>query len=488
MDVNEIINILKNPSQKDIELITKAFEFSQKAHDGQERFSGEPYFIHPFETAKTLARLQLDTPTIAAGLLHDVCEDCLITGEKTNIDERVIKKEFGEEIAFLVGGVSKLGTLKYRGEEQKIENLRKMFLAMAKDIRVIIIKLADRLHNMETLQYIPLEKQKRVTLETMEIYAPLANRLGMGNFKGQLEDLAFPFVYPEEYKRLKELIRGKYEEKEKDLALIKYKLAEELKKNGLENVRINSRIKHLYSLFKKLKRPEINMDINQVYDLIALRVIVNTIEECYKVLGIIHKMWKPLPGRIKDYIALPKPNGYQSLHTTVFSEGGKITEIQIRTEKMHEESEYGIAAHWAYEESGKPDSGGKFNPRLGWVNQLIEWQRGVSKSKDFLETLRIDFFKDRVFCFTPKGDVIDLPEGATAIDFAYAVHSEIGNRAVGAMVNNKFVSLDSILKNGDIIEIKTQKNKKPSMEWLKHTKTSFARKQIRSSLKNKIIG
>lgn len=486
MNVNEIINILKNPSQKDIELITKAFEFSQRVHEGQKRFSEEPYFTHPFETAKTLARLRLDTPTIAAGLLHDVCEDCLITGEKTHIDEKILKKEFGEEIAFLVGGVSKLGTLKYRGEEQKIENLRKMFLAMAKDIRVILIKLADRLHNMETMQYVPREKQKRIALETLEIYAPLANRLGMGNFKGQLEDLAFPFIYPEEYKKLKELIKDKYEQKEKELAIIKYKLKEELKKNGLENIRMDSRIKHLYSLFKKLQRPEINMDINQVYDLIALRIIVNTVEECYKVLGIIHYLWKPLPSRIKDYIALPKPNGYQSLHTTVFADGGKITEIQIRTKKMHEEAEYGIAAHWAYEESGKPDSGGKFNPRLVWVNQLIEWQRDVSKSKDFLETLRIDFFKDRVFCFTPKGDVIDLPEGATAIDFAYAVHSEIGNRAVGAFVNNKFVSLDSILKNGDIVEIQTQKNKKPSIEWLKHTKTSFARKQIRSALKERI--
>jgi GTP pyrophosphokinase len=482
MEVKEIINIFKDPSQKDIELITRAFEFSQKVHEGQKRFSEEPYFAHPFETAKTLANLHLDASTIAAGLLHDVCEDCLLTGEKTHIDEKILKKEFGEEIAFLVAGVSKLGILKYSGEEQKIENLRKMFLAMAKDIRVILIKLADRLHNMETLQYVPREKQKRIALETLEIYAPLANRLGMGNFKGQLEDLAFPFIYPEEYKKLKELIKDKYEQKEKELAIIKYKLKEELKKNGLENIRMDSRIKYLYSLFKKLQRPEIDMDINQVYDLIALRIIVSSIEECYKVLGIIHKIWKPLPGRIKDYIALPKPNGYQSLHTTIFADGGKITEIQIRTEKMHEEAEYGIAAHWVYEESGKPDSGGKFNPRLVWVNQLIEWQRGVSQSKDFLESLRIDFFKDRVFCFTPKGDVIDLPEGASAIDFAYAVHSEIGNCAVGALVNNKFVSLETILKNGDIVEIQTQKNKKPSIEWLKHTKTSLARKQIKKRL------
>lgn len=478
--VKEIIHILKNPSKSDIELITKAFEFAKQTHEGQKRLSGEPYFIHPFETAKTLSHLQLGAKMIAAGLLHDVYED-------TGVTEKEIKKEFGEEIAFLIEGTTKLGTLKYRGVERQIENLRKMFLAMAKDIRVVLIKLADRLHNMKTLHYVPKEKQARIARETLEIYAPLASRLGMGEIKGQLEDLAFPYVYPEEYEKVTEIMKGKYEQKEKKLSRVKHEIEKELKKNSAGPVKIDSRVKHIYSLFKKLQQPDVDMNINNIYDLIALRILVKTVEECYRVLGIIHTLWKPLPGRIKDYIAIPKPNGYQSLHTTVFATDGEITEIQIRTEKMHEEAEHGIAAHWAYTESGKPDKGGKFHPHLAWVNQLIEWQKslpgqaGTPQPKDFLETLRIDFFKDRVFCFTPKGDVIDLPEGATAIDFAYSVHSEIGNCAVGAMVNNKFVSLNTTLKNGDIVEIKTQKNKKPSLEWLEHAKTSFARKQIKSA-------
>lgn len=483
MEVNNIIKILKNPSEDDINLISKAYGFAKEAHEGQKRFSGEPYFIHPFETAKTLARLQLDSATVAAGLLHDICEDCLVTGAKTPINDKILKKEFGEDVAFLVSGVSKLGTLKYKGEKRMIENLRKMFLAMAKDIRVVLIKLADRLHNMKTLEYVSGEKQKRIAVETLEIYAPLANRLGMGEIKGQLEDLAFPFVCPEKYKKVKEVIKDNYEKKEKELLKIKYKLSEELKKNGLENVKMDSRIKHLYSLFKKLQRPSVNMNIKEVYDLIALRVIAGTVEDCYKILGVIHKMWKPLPAKIKDYIAVPKPNGYQSLHTTVFADGGKITEIQIRTEKMHKEAEYGIAAHWAYEEAGKPKKGARVHSRLSWINQLIEWQKEISKSKNFLKTLKIDFFKDRVFCFTPKGEVIDLPEGATAVDFAYAVHTDIGNNAVSALVNNKFVPLNYALKNGDLVEIQTQKNKKPSAELLRHAKTSLAKKQIKSSLK-----
>lgn len=482
MDVNDIINTLKSPSKSDIELITKAFEFAQKAHIGQERFSGETYFIHPFETAKTLAKLQLDAKAISAGLLHDVCED-------NGITEKELKKEFGEEISFLVVGVTKLGKLKYRGDKLQVENLRKMFIAMAKDIRVVLIKIADRLHNMQTLNYVPKIKQERIALETLQIYAPLANRLGMGEFKGKLEDLAFQYAYSEKYKEVTKLIKGKYEQKEKQLAKVKYQLREELDKNGIENIQVDSRVKHIYSLFKKLNGSDIEMNINKVYDLIAIRIITKTIEECYKILGIIHKIWKPLPGKIKDYIAVPKPNGYQSLHTTIFATEGKITEIQIRTKKMHEEAEHGIAAHWAYAESGKPKEGGKFNPKLSWVKQLIDWQKDLPvqkdnlKPKDFLETLRIDFFKDRVFCFTPKGDVIDLPEGATAIDFAYAIHSDIGNHASGAKVNYKFLSLDSILKNGDIVEIQTQKNKKPSLEWLKHTRTLFAKKQIKSALK-----
>ncbi len=476
MNVKEITDLLKNPSEKDIELINKAFDFAKRTHDGQKRYSGEPYFVHPYETAKILASLHMDSPTITAGLLHDTCED-------GGVEEKIIKKEFGGEIAFLISGVTKLGNIRYRHEEKGIiENLRKMFLAMAKDARVILIKLADRMHNMRTLQYVPQEKQKRIAVETLEIYAPLANRLGMGEIKGQLEDLAFPFIYPEEYQQVKELLTHEYENKQKDLAKIKYKLLEELKKNGLEDIKIDSRIKHLYSLFRKLQKYD--TDIHQIYDLIALRVIVKTIEDCYRVLGIIHEMWKPLPGRIKDYIAVPKPNGYRSLHTTVFAEKGEIIEIQVRTEEMHEEAEYGIAAHWAYEEGGKPKKW-KFNPRFSWVNQLVRWQKEVRDSEDFFEALKIDFFKNRVFCFTPKGEVVDLPEGATALDFAYAVHTEIGNHAVGALINNKFLSLDTVLNNGDIIEIKTQKSKKPGRDWLDQVKTSLAKKHIKSYLREK---
>lgn len=482
MDVNEIIHILKKPSKADIELITRAFEFAKQAHEGQKRFSDEPYFAHPFETAKTLAHLQLDARAIAAGLLHDIYED-------TGVTEKQLKKEFGEDVSFLVAGVTKLGTLKYHGEERQVENLRKMFLAMAKDIRVVLIKLADRLHNMETLEHVPKEKQRRIAMETLEIYAPLANRLGIGELKGKLEDLAFSFAYPKEYGEITKVLKEKYAEREKNLEKVKKELQKELLKNNINDFKMDSRVKHLYSLFKKLQTPEVNMNMDKIYDLVAIRIIVKTIEDCYRILGVIHNLWKPLPGRIKDYIAMPKPNGYQSLHTIVFATDGLITEIQIRTEKMHAEAEHGIAAHWAYAESGKPDEGGKFHPHLAWVNQLIGWQKdlptqaGASNSKDFLETLRIDFFKDRVFCFTPKGDVIDLPEGSTTIDFAYAVHSDIGNSASGAIINHKFVSLDTILKNGDIIEIKTQKNKKPSAEWLKHAKTTLARKQIKSAVR-----
>ena len=486
--VKEIVDILKNPSEEDINLINRAYEFAAEAHREQKRFSGEPYIIHPLETAKTLAHLRLDAKTIAAGLLHDVCED------NENIDKKDLEKKFGKEIAFLVDGVTKLGKLKYQGVEREVENLRKMLMAMAKDIRVILIRLADRLHNMKTLMHVRPEKQRRIALETMEIYAPLASRLGIGEIKGQLEDLAFQYIAPEEYAKLMELIKGRYEQKEKDLARVKKDLREAVAKNGIKKAQIDSRVKRIYSLYKKLQKPSNDMNMNKIYDLIALRVRVETVEECYKVLGIIHKMWRPLPGRIKDFIALPKINGYQSLHTTVFASGGKITEIQIRTTKMHDEAEHGIAAHWLYSESGKISTNAKLNPRLAWVNQLVDWQKniiqendGESRPRDFLETLRIDFFKNRVFCFTPKGDVIDLPEGSSVIDFAYAVHSEIGNSAAGALLNDKFVSLDTELSNGDIVEIRTQKNKKPSMQWLNHAQTSIAKKQIKSSLKKKVL-
>lgn len=472
-DIQEIIGHLKDPTEEDIKIIEKAYNFSKNIHEGQERFSGEPYFSHPFETAKILASLHLDAVTIATGLLHDIIEDTVVT-------EKEIRKEFGEEILSLIKGATKLGKLKYHGVERHVENLRKLFLAMAKDIRVILIKLADRLHNMQTLQYVREEKRQRIALDTFEIYVPIANRLGMGYFKGELEDLVFLHLHPEQYKIVKKISKEKIKEGDKHLLKVKHIIETELEKEGIKPINISRRIKRLWSLYKKLKNNE--MQIDRIFDLEAMRIIVDDVEDCYRVLGIIHKIWRPLPGRIKDYIALPKLNGYQSLHTTVFTDKGKIVEFQIKTAKMHREAEYGIAAHWAYKENVSQKSWVS-NPKLAWVNQLLDWQKDVSSPEDFLENLRIDFFEDRVFTFTPKGDVIDLPKGSTVIDFAYAIHSAIGNKASGAKVNEKFSSLDTVLNNGDIVEVQTIKDKKPNIVWLKNAKTTLARKQIKLSLK-----
>ena len=472
-DIQEIIGQLREPLEADVKIIEKAYNFAKNVHEGQERFSGKPYFSHPFETAKILASLHLDAVTIAAGLLHDIIED-------TSTTEKEIRKEFGEEILGLIKGATKLGKLKYSGVERHVENLRKLFLAMAKDIRVILIKLADRLHNMQTLQYVREEKRKRIALDTFEIYVPIANRLGMGYFKGELEDLVFPYLHPDEYKIVKKISKEKIKEGDKILLKLKHKVETELEKEGVKPISIHKRVKHLWSLYKKLR--DNDMQIERIYDITAMRIIVENVEDCYRTLGIIHKIWKPLPGRIRDYIALPKLNGYQSLHTTVFTDKGKIVEIQIRTSKMHKESEYGIAAHWAYKENTSKKSWVS-NPKFAWVNQLLEWQKDVSNPEDFLENLRIDFFEDRVFTFTPKGDVIDLPKGSTVIDFAYAIHSAIGNKASGAKINEKFSSLDTVLNNGDIVNVQTIKDKKPNIVWLKNAKTTLAKKQIRLSLK-----
>jgi len=365
--------------------------------------------------------------------------------------------------------------------ERHVENLRKMFLAMAEDIRVVLIKLADRWHNMQTLEFLPPYKQQRIALETLEIYAPIANRLEMGELKGILEDLAFKYVYPKEYEWLVDQSKEKYEGLKSYLEKIKPIIIKELEKENITFVSVDSRTKHLYSLYKKLQR--FDMNFNKIYDMAAIRIVVKNIVECYKVLGVIHKLYRPLPEKIKDYIATPKPNGYQSIHTTVFCPEGKIIEIQIRTEKMHEEAEKGIAAHWAYSEQGKPKIGGLSNlKKFSWVKQLQEWQRGVAGSSEFLESLKIDFFKDRIFAFTPKGDVIDLPEGATPIDFAYAVHTDIGNHCMGAKINEKMVTLDKPLANWDVVEILTAKNKKPSAGWLDFVKTSQAKSKIRVAL------
>lgn len=476
-------------------LIARAYRFAEKAHAGQRRKTGDPYFSHSLATADILASWHLDEASIAAGLLHDTVEDTPVTMEE-------LKKEFGEEIAFLVDGVTKLGRIKYREKDKngtetevknaKVENMRKMLFAISEDLRVVFIKLADRLHNMRTLKALPPQKQRRIALETDEIYAPIAYRLGMQNLAGELSDLAFPYLHPREYEWLKKTMREEYSDREKYLHRIKPILEKALKANGVSSLAIDFRAKRMSSLYYKLLRHE--MDIGRIYDLVAMRVIVDNISECYAALGIIHHLWPPLPGRIKDYIAMPKPNGYRSLHTTVIGPEEKFVEIQIRTKQMHEENEYGIAAHWLYEQkkSGKEEKGifKKITEELRWVKQLQEWQSNHMNvnTEDFIQAMKIDFFKGRIFTITPRGDVIDLPAGATPVDFAYHIHSEIGNTCVGAKVNGQFAPLNQELKSGDMVEILTQKNKRPSEDWLKFVKTSVARDRIRLALREKRSG
>lgn len=477
--------ILELQPKADAPLIQEAYDFALAAHAGQKRKSGEDYINHPIQTALTLAQIKLDSKTIAAGLLHDVVDDTTLTNEE-------IKNKFGNEIAQLVEGVTKLGKIKYRGLERQVENLRRMFLAMAEDIRVVLIKLADRLHNMQTLGALPTKKQKRIALETLEIYAPLAYRLGLGELKGQLEDLAFPYIFPQEYEWLTKLVKDHYREREKYLEKIKPILEKELIRENIRPLEINSRAKHYYSLFKKLQRYD--MDLNKIYDLVACRIIVPDLEKAYATLGVIHQCWKPLPGRIKDYIALPKPNGYRSIHTTVFCKDGKITEFQIRTPEIHEQTEYGIVAHWFYaEQKNRPIAKDALNRQINsvtkeleWVKQLREWQKEIHVSPDeFLESLKIDFFKDRIFVFTPKGDVIDLPEGATPVDFAYHIHTDIGNQCAGATADGKMIALDEELKNGQVVEIIAKKQKGPNRKWLEFVKTNFARNRIKGWFREK---
>jgi len=472
-------------SSSDANLAEKAFEFAKEAHSGQKRVSGEEYIQHPIRVAQILTEMHLDPKAIAAGFLHDVPDDT-----KKTIED--IEKEFGKEVAFLVSGVSKLGKLRYpkdglefkpakdRLEEPidlKAENLRKMFFAMAEDLRVILIKLADRQHNMETLGSLPPEKQRRIALETMEIFAPLANRLGMGEMKGKLEDLSFPYLYPKEFEWLAKNVKEKYKEQQKYLEKVKPIFKKILEKEEIVPIDIHYRAKHYWSLYQKLLRNEMNLD--KIYDLIALRVIVDDVKTCYKVLGAIHKTWRPLPGRIKDYIALPKTNNYQALHTTCFCLDGKITEFQVKTKEMHDEAEYGITSHWAYKEGVNLKSQRK---KFAWVQQLRDWQKEVSRPGEFLESLRIDFFKDRIFVFTPKGDVIDLPDGATPVDFAYSVHTDIGQHCSSAKINGKMEALSKPLQNWDVVDILIDKKRKPSKKWLEFAKTSFARSRIKRFL------
>lgn len=463
-------------------LVAKAYRFAEQAHAKQRRESGEPYFNHPLAAAEILNQWRLDETTVAAGLLHDTIEDTGITTDD-------VQREFGHDIAFLVDGVTKLGMIKYHGTQGKVENLRKMILALSKDLRVIFIKLADRLHNMKTLAALPHAKQKRIALETDEIYAAIAYRLGMQNLSGELRDLAFPYLYPREYEWLQKTVAEKYEERMEYLKNIKPAVETMLKENDLLPATIDFRAKRYSSLYRKLVEHE--MELEKVYDLVAMRIIVDTVAECYAVLGIIHHAWPPLPGRIKDYIAMPKPNGYRSLHTTVIGPEEKIIEFQIRTKEMHEDNEYGIAAHWLYEQSrrGEKTPQKHLSEELKWVEQLKNWQEKyesyAEEPEEFLQAMKIDFFKRRIFAITPRGDVIDLPAEATPVDFAYQIHSEIGDSCVGAKVNNQLVALDYKLKSGDLVEILTQKNKKPSEGWLQFVKTSIARDHIKAVLRDK---
>lgn len=460
----------QNPAA-DLELLSRAFDYAEQAHHGQMRKSGEAYFEHPKATAYKLAQLRLDDATIAAGLLHDVPEDT----ERTLKD---VKKEFGGEIAFLVDGVTKLAALKYRGMERYIENLRRMFMAMAKDIRVIMIKLCDRIHNLETLAVLPPEKQHRIALESLEIYAPIANRLGIGDLKGQIEDLAFPYVYPKEYKWLMDTINITVKEKEKAMVKLKTEVEQLLRQHNIAYISVHGRTKRLFSLYKKLQKHE--HDISKIYDLVALRIIVDNVSRCYETLGVIHTMCTPLKGRIKDYIAQPKPNGYQSLHTTVFTPDGDIAEIQIRSRQMHEADEYGIAAHWHYKEVARSKA---LPEKFAWVSQLAKLQKEISDGTQYLESLKIDIFQNRIFIFTPRGDVIDLPEDATPIDFAYHIHSDIGNKCTGVRVNGQMAALDTMLKSGDVVEIIMDKHRTtPNADWLKFVKTNSAKKRIHQQL------
>ncbi len=503
----EIAGAMSGASAEDIAYVEKAYELSRKAHEGQARYSGEPYFVHPAATAKILAEYGMDATTIAAGLLHDVVEDGKASREE-------VEKEFGKELLFIVDGVTKLGTHKYRGAERHAESLRRLLVATASDIRVLIVKLADRYHNMQTLVHVPPHKRRRIALETIEIYAPIADRLGMGRMKRDLEDLAFPFIDPDAAVHVAEVRKLKTKETEDGLARVRKELGKELAKKGLKTFHTDIRMKGLWSLHQKLKRKQ--DDISLIHDIAALRVIVPTIEDCYTTLGTVHALYKPLPGEFKDYIAFPKPNGYQSLHTTVMTPEAGVVEIQIRTEEMHRHAMFGIASHMSYKQLGKgiekldkASQKSRFSslsfswrsliPSLmrvtkkdgevasktnvpHWLAELAEAHAGDAGSEEFVEGLKEDFFSHRVFVFTPSGDVIDLPATSTPIDFAYAIHSDLGDHLQGAKVNGKLVSFDTELGNGDIVEIVRRDSAHPSAKWLDIVRTSLARRHIRSAL------
>ncbi len=473
---SDILSIIQQYNPKaDFDLLQLGYDFAKEAHKGQMRRNGEEYIQHCLGVAQYLAKIKMDEATIIAGLLHDVSDETSIT----LID---IKKNFGEDVAFLVEGVSRLGKIKYRGLSRYVENLRKMFVSITHDIRIIFIKFADRINNLETLSVLEPVKQLRIAREVLEVYAPIAGRLGIGYFKGELEDLAFQYVYPEEYANIRALVEPKIHEREKYLEGIKKVFEESLKQEGVAPLRVDSRVKRLYSTYRKiLKKDTISLD--GIYDLVAVRIIVESIADCYVTLGIIHKHWKPLPAMIKDFIAQPKPNNYRSLHTTVFCEKGEIVEFQIRTLEMQREAEFGIAAHWNYDESGKNSR--IITKNLDWLQEFFNGRTtGALTHEEYLQSLKLDVFQNRIFVFTPKGDVINLPENATSVDFAYHIHSDIGRRCSGVRINDSIAPLENILKSGDVVEIIIEKNrKKPSMDWLKFVKTNLARTHIKAQLR-----
>ena len=478
--IEEVLETVKKSNRRaDLKIIKRAYEYAKDKHKDQLRRSGEPYIIHPIQVAYILSTLGLDHSTICAALLHDVIEDTDVTLED-------IAKEFSPEIAEMVDGVTKLSKLNYTSEqEQQVENYRKMFLSMGKDIRVILIKLADRLHNMRTLKYLTRDRQIANARETMDLYAPLANRLGMYSLKWELEDLSFKYLYPEDYRELVEGIDKKREERLKFIDQIMQEIKVELKKQKIV-AEITGRAKHLYSIYRKMQRD--NKTLDQIYDLFALRIIVNSVKDCYAALGVVHELYNPMPGRFKDYISVPKPNMYQSLHTTLIGPKGTPFEVQIRTWDMHRIAEYGIAAHWAYKEAsflgGKKANVTVEEDKLSWLRETLEWQKDMQDPQEFLNTLKTELFEDEVYVFTPKGKILVLPNGATPIDFAYAIHAEIGNHMTGCKINSKMMPIVTKLKNGDIVEIVTSdKSKGPSRDWLKFIKSSTAKTRIQQWFK-----
>ena len=476
----KLINTIReyHPST-DLSMVEKAYKLARDAHKDQKRKSGEPYIIHPLCVAIILAELELDKETIVAGILHDVVEDTTATLED-------LSREFNDEVALLVDGVTKLGQLSYSHDKMDLqaENLRKMFLAMAKDIRVILIKLADRLHNMRTLQYMRPEKQKEKARETMDIYAPIAHRLGISKIKTELDDLSLKYLQPEVYKDLEEKLQTNKEGRENFIQSIIDEVSKHIEEAGIR-AEIDGRVKHLFSIYKKMRNQ--NKTLDQIYDIFAVRIIVDTVKDCYAALGVIHEKYKPIPGRFKDYIAMPKPNMYQSLHTTLIGPTGQPFEIQIRTEEMHRTSEYGIAAHWKYKEANNGNSINGEEEKLSWLRQILEWQRDMSDNKEFMSLLKsdLDLFSDSVFCFTPSGDVKNLPKGSTPIDFAYSIHSAVGNKMIGAKVNGRLVTIDYNIRNGDRIEVLTSANSKgPSRDWLNLVKSTQAKNKINQWFRN----